>query len=212
MAKSFIFDMDGTLLHSMIYWYNSGARICVKYFDDPKIAEQLSKMSARELVIYAKQTLSEEQTKNFRKEWHQAMLDHYMNDITMVEGVVEFLEKAKKAGIRMGIATGTPEYMSVPALQKFGLLDYFEFVISEDTIGKGKSEPDIYVAAANKLGAKIEDCVVFEDGLHGAKSAKKLGMKLVGIYDEIGKVYEQELRDLADLYIYNFENLEPTQL
>ena len=105
------------------------------------------------------------------------MMVHYLNDIKQVKGAKEFLDKCKEAGIRIGIATGTNETLSVPALQHQGLLDYFEFVISEDTVGKGKGEPDIYLLACEKLGVTPENCIVFEDGLHGAKTVKKAGFK-----------------------------------
>jgi len=212
MEKAFIFDMDGTLLNSMIYWYESGARIIKDYFKDPKVVDKIKEMSAREVVIYAKEELNANQVKEFRARWLEAMMQHYLNDIKQVKGAKKFLDKCKEAGIRMGIATGTNETLSVPALQKQGLLDYFEFVISEDTVGKGKGEPDIYLIAASKLGVTPENCIVFEDGLHGAKTVKKAGFKLVGIYDEVGSHYEDELKALADLYIYDFEDLDPNEL
>lgn len=208
MEKAFIFDMDGTLLNSMIYWYESGARIIKDYFNDPKVVDKIKEMSAREVVIYAKSELNANSVKEFRSRWLEAMMVHYLNDIKQVKGAKEFLDKCKEAGIRMGIATGTNETLSVPALQHQGLLDYFEFVISEDTVGKGKGEPDIYLLACEKLGVTPENCIVFEDGLHGAKTVKKAGFKLVGIYDEVGKHYEEELKELADLYIYDFVNLD----
>ena len=58
MEKAFIFDMDGTLLNSMIYWYESGARIIKDYFNDPKVVDKIKEMSAREVVIYAKSELN----------------------------------------------------------------------------------------------------------------------------------------------------------
>lgn len=165
MEKAFIFDMDGTLLNSMIYWYESGARIIKDYFNDPKVVDKIKEMSAREVVIYAKSELNANSVKEFRSRWLEAMMVHYLNDIKQVKGAKEFLDKCKEAGIRMGIATGTNETLSVPALQHQGLLDYFEFVISEDTVGKGKGEPDIYLLACEKLGVTPENCIVFEDGL-----------------------------------------------
>ena len=84
--------------------------------------DKIKEMSAREVVIYAKEELNANQVKEFRRRWLDAMMEHYQNDIQQVKGVKEFLDKCKSEGIRMGIATGTNETLSVPALQKQGLL------------------------------------------------------------------------------------------
>ena len=95
MEKAFIFDMDGTLLNSMIYWYESGARIIKDYFNDPKVVDKIKEMSAREVVIYAKSELNANSVKEFRSRWLEAMMVHYLNDIKQVKGAKEFLDKCK---------------------------------------------------------------------------------------------------------------------
>ena len=47
--------------------------------------------------------------------------------------------------------------------------------------------PDVYLLAAEKLGVKPEECIVFEDILPAVKGAKAAGMKVVGVYDDFSK-------------------------
>lgn len=48
---------------------------------------------------------------------------------------------------------------------------------------EGKPAPDIYLAAARRIGVKPEQCLAFEDALSGVKSAKAAGMFVVAVPD-----------------------------
>ena len=45
--KLIVTDMDGTLLNSMIYWYESGARIIKDYFNDPKVVDKIKEIALK---------------------------------------------------------------------------------------------------------------------------------------------------------------------
>ena len=65
---------------------------------------------------------------------------------------------------------------------------------------QGKTKPDIYLRAAEYLGTRPEETVVFEDVIHAIRTAKQAGFQVVGIYDETSKDDQEEVRREADWY------------
>lgn len=62
-----------------------------------------------------------------------------------------------------------------------GLIDLFDFVLTANEVGKGKPEPDMFLAAAARMQVKPERCVVFEDADEGLEAARRAGMRGVDI-------------------------------
>lgn len=131
---------------------------------------------------------------------YDRMREHYRSDIALKDGVLEFLEKARAAGIKMCIASATRRDVSEPLLQKTRLLDFMEFYIDCPEVGAYKEHPDIYLAAARRLGAEISDCAVFEDAEYCAETSHKAGFYTVGVRDEIADE-EGDTRQFCDMFI-----------
>lgn len=138
---------------------------------------------------------------------YERMREHYRSDIELKDGVWEFLEKAKAAGIKMCIASATRRDVSEPLLQKTGLMEYMEFYIDCAEVGVYKERPDIYLAAAKRLGAEISECAVFEDAEYCAETSHKAGFFTVGIYDEVAEE-EGDTRRFCDLFIEDWRGAE----
>ncbi len=97
---------------------------------------------------------------------------------TLAPGVENFLNQLKPIGIPFTIATGSylPNvqfYFSHLHLEKW--FD-FEKVIYDDGTYPGKPSPDIFLKAADKIGVKTADCLVFEDSYAGIRSAVAAGI------------------------------------
>ena len=141
------------------------------------------------------------------EEAYNRMRDHYRCDITLKSGVVDFLNRAKTAGIKMCIASATRRDVSEPLLQKTNLLDYMEFYVDCHEIKVFKEHPDIYLIAAERLGADISDCAVFEDAEYCAETAKKAGFYVVGVYDPTTSA-EGDTAAFSDMYIKRLEDFK----
>ena len=139
------------------------------------------------------------------EEAYNRMREHYRCDITLKSGVVDFLNRAKTAGIKMCIASATRRDVSEPLLRKTNLLDYMEFYVDCHEIKVFKEHPDIYLIAAERLGADISDCAVFEDAEYCAETAKKAGFYTVGIDDEVA-AEEGDTRKFCDLFFESWNN------
>ncbi|CAM9216835.1 unnamed protein product, partial [Ectocarpus sp. 8 AP-2014] len=66
-----------------------------------------------------------------------------------------------------------------------GLFERMECVVTGDDpeVIEGKPAPDIYLAAARRMGIKPQECLAFEDALSGVRSAKAAGMLVVAVPD-----------------------------
>ena len=109
--------------------------------------------------------------------------------------------------IRMCIASASDKEMIKLALEHTGIDCFFSDVFSCADIEKGKDEPDIYLMAMDHLGCTVSETCVFEDSLVAIATAKKLGMKTVGIYDKFN-YGQDEIKSISDIYIADGETLE----
>lgn len=208
--KYMIFDMDGTLLDSLSVWADSDREFIMglglEY--DYKCSLAMKKMhfdSACEYLVqeYSLPFSAEETGKRILA----IVEEHYINGVPLKCGAEEFLAYAKKRGINMCVATSNKKALAEAALEAKGIMKYFEFVLTSDEIGCGKESPEIFLKAAEKLGATPEETVVFEDSIHAVLSAKSAGFTVVGVYDPLCPEEFSEIEKTADKTVKSFKEL-----
>lgn len=95
-----------------------------------------------------------------------------------VPGAVDLVRRLRHLG-PSAVASGSPLPAIEHALASIGLGSAFNQLISSESVKRGKPSPDVFLAAAEKLGVRPADCVVFEDSLIGAQAAKAAGMRCI---------------------------------
>lgn len=94
-------------------------------------------------------------------------------------GVKEGLEYLKQAGYRLGCVTNKAEQFTVPLLKAFGLYDYFEIVVSGDTLTKKKPDPQPLLHVAEFFGVKPEQALMIGDSVSDVTAARAAGFQIV---------------------------------
>ena len=208
--KAAIFDLDGTLIDSMWVW----GKIDEDYFrirnmDLPEnLKSQIEHLSFDETAAYFKNNFGISDTiEEIKKEWTDSAYVEYLNNVKLKPGVVEFLSLLKTLNIKIGLATSNTKDLLEAGLQANGIYHYFDSITITDEVSRGKNFPDVYLLAAEKLGAKPEECIVFEDILPAVKGAKAAGMKVVGVYDDFSKEQKEDIINHADRYIIEYHEL-----
>ena len=205
--KGAIFDMDGTLVDSLMLWDVIWKKLGKKFLNDETFAPTLEDdkavrtktlKDAMEYIhsIYKIGNSGEE----LLNEANAIMENFYAHEVELKKDVLDFLEYAHKKGIKMCIASATDIRLIKIAVEHCNLGKYFQDILSCAEIGKGKDQPDIYLMALNTLGTEIAETCVFEDSHIAIETASKLGMKTVGIYDKYN-YGQDEMQKIATVYL-----------
>lgn len=204
-----IFDMDGTLLDSIPYW----ERLARNYMEDLHVTvpddldERLTAMSVHEAGYWLKETYSlDKAPEDITRELCGRIEKNYAEDILPKPGVRAWLSYLKEKGIPMCVATASSAALGKRALDRNGLLPYFDFMVDCGMVGVGKTSPAVYHLAAERLGGKAAECAVAEDAAFALKTAKEAGFFTIGVY-ESSEADQAGVRRYSDKYIRNFEEL-----
>ena len=121
---------------------------------------------------------------------------------TDLDAIVAF---AKDNGISVAVATSSTRERAEKNLKRLGLWDYFDAVVTGDMVERSKPEPDIFLEAAKRIGARKDECIVCEDSYNGLLAAKASGMRPIFIPDilapneETDKIAYKTCRDLLEV-------------
>jgi HAD superfamily hydrolase (TIGR01509 family) len=205
MKSAFIFDLDGTLIDS-VYQH-------VIAWSEALTSEGLSLPVSRihrkigmSNELFAKQLLREiggdidpERIKRIKKAQGDAF-DRLNGKVQPLPGARALLLALTAAHIPWAIASsGSPE-ATASNLEKLGLDSSETVVLTGDDVVHGKPEPDLFLAAAERLGAPIERAYIVGDSiwdLLGARRCHALGLGLTS-----GGVGEEELRGAGAIRVY----------
>ena len=208
--KAIIFDLDGTLVDSMWIWRS----IDIAYLGRFGIAlpedlqSKIEGMSFDETAVYFKETFGiADDVEEMKRTWNEMAADKYSNEVFLKDGVKELLVCCEQQGIRLGIASSNSRELVERILQAPHLEGVFDCVLTGTDSYRGKPAPDIYLAAAERLQTRAEDCLVFEDITAGIRAGKSAGMTVCAVEDAYSKDQLAEKKRLADYCIASYREL-----
>ncbi|CAB1276631.1 phosphoglycolate phosphatase [Candidatus Nitrosacidococcus tergens] len=108
-------------------------------------------------------------------------------------GVKKGLIWLKSQGYRLGSITNKAAQFTHPLLQDLGIIDYFEIVISGDTLPQKKPHPAQLLHAAQFFNTASEDSMMVGDSISDVKAARAAGFQIVCL--SYGYNHGQDIRD-----------------
>ena len=208
--KGAIFDVDGTLLNSMGAWWD----VIIKFFKNNGLeltdekAAGYKEMRLEDSVpsIIAEYGL-DMTVDEVIGEFQRMMVKEYEENIPLKKGAAQYLKKLHDEGIKIAIATSGYEELCKSAFTRLSVWQYIDAKAYSHEVGVDKSNPDIYLLAAKRLGVEPCECVVFEDIVLGIGGAKKGGFKTCAVMDITNIDETEKLKKIADNYIEDFTEL-----
>ena len=209
-AKGFIFDLDGTLTDTMPYYETYSPNLVRSFGKEPKptIRDDVRLLTSEEVCEYVVKEYDIPFTpEELLKKTYDQLEELYGRDARLKDGVKEFLEYALKKGKKLCIASATAGRFIEAVLKQTGIYEYFEFYLSCPDLQMYKDKPDIYYMAAEKMGLKPQETIVFEDAHHAVLTAKSGGIKVVGVYDVCAEKFTDIIKENADIYVDTMKEL-----
>lgn len=208
--KAVLFDLDGTLVDSMWMWKTIDIEYLSRYqIELPEdLAQSIEGMSFTETANYMKARFQiPEDVEIIKATWNEMAHDKYAFEVPLKNGAYDFLKQLRKQGIHLAIATSNSRELAETVLRSHQILDWFDVIVTGCDVKVGKPAPDVYLMAAQFLGVKPEECLVFEDIPQGIIAGKRAGMTVYAIEDAYSIDLNEEKQRLADYYIRDYNDL-----
>jgi beta-phosphoglucomutase len=185
--KACIFDLDGVIVDTAKYHYLAWKRLAdqLGVFFNEDINERLkgvSRTDSLEIILeLSKSVYTRDEKAELASRKNQWYVDYIsmMTPAEILPGSFEFINEIKKARIKVAIGSASKNTPLI--LERLGLRELFDAVADGNIVKKAKPDPEVFLKAAEMLGVKNKECVVFEDAAAGVKAALNAGMKCVGI-------------------------------
>jgi len=182
VAVHVVFDMDGVIVDSEPTHERANAEYAASLGAtyDGRLADEMMGRRVRDLTdaLALEVGLPPDEVFAGREAVFWRLLDEGLEPMP---GLHAAIGKLAGAGLPLGVASsGTRAYVE-HVLDRLGVRDAFATVVSGEDVAHGKPDPEIYLLAAERLGARPADCVAVEDATHGIASARAAGMRTVAV-------------------------------
>jgi len=211
MTRAVLWDLDGTLVDSAEFHWRSwrdtlaaeGHPITYQQFLD-----SFGQKNDRILPLWmGADTPPERMTRiGDAKEAEYRRLAQ-THGLTSLPGGAEWLRRLHARGWRQAIASSAPRQNVEVMLRALGVDQELDAIVAAEDVTAGKPDPQVFLAAASRLGVPPERCVVVEDAAVGVEAARRAGMKAIGVNRTLALQADLVVASLSDLGEDAFERL-----
>ena len=107
----------------------------------------------------------------------QVLIRAELDEYGPIHGVTGLLGEIRRRGIPLAVVSSSSHSWVDGWLERLELAAFFQEVVCRGDAPRIKPAPDLYLAAAERLGLEPESCLVIEDSLNGLLSASAAGMR-----------------------------------
>jgi beta-phosphoglucomutase len=188
MIQAVLFDLDGVLVSTDEYHYRSWVKLSGEegfdFFDHEfnhkfrgvarmECIEIITKASGRNYTQERKQELADRKNRYFVESLSTVTSD------ALLPGALAALQELRKRGIKIAVASNSRNAFTI--IKQVGIESLLDAIIDGHQIENSKPDPEVFLLAAKKVGVAPKNCLVVEDAVTGLESARRAGMKALGI-------------------------------
>jgi HAD superfamily hydrolase (TIGR01509 family) len=204
-----IFDMDGTMFDTERLRFNMLKQSSKELFGK-EISDQILYNSLGVSAITAEKLAKECYGDDYPYKKIRAYADELErkhvreHGVPVKAGLYNLLERLKKNGVLIALATSSRREIAEEYLLNARLLRFFDTTVCGEEVEKGKPDPEIFLKAASELNCEPSNCFIFEDSQNGLLAASAAGGLPIFITDikepdpEVKKLAFKSYRRMTD--------------
>jgi beta-phosphoglucomutase len=183
--RAVLWDMDGTLIDSeefhWISWRETMAKEGIVITREKFLASfgQRNDSILYQWIGRAATPERVERVADAKEERYRDLIR--TNGMSALPGVAKWLQRLHEQGWLQAIASSAPRPNIDVVLNALGAAHFFQGIVSAEDVHRGKPDPEVYLAAASRVGASPHRCIVVEDAVAGIEGARNAGMRSIGV-------------------------------
>ena len=180
--NAILFDMDGVLTDSFGSCFTA-FNFALEHFGKPAISKEEYIKNCwgtpvdDDLRLYLGRNADIKQASEFYHSNYVRFIEHSR----VFPGVAEVLKFVKNKGFKTAVVTNTHRELALKILEKFNLLNYFDYVLGGDDVKAGKPDPEIVIKACDALGVLPGNAAMVGDTNADMKAGKNAGCFTIGV-------------------------------
>jgi HAD superfamily hydrolase (TIGR01509 family) len=181
--RAVVFDLDGVIIDSEEVWEEVRRGYVAEHGREfrPDSQDRMMGMSTGEWSRHLAEEVGVPRTaEQVAADVLGRMAERYRADLPLIPGAVEAVRRIGER-FTLALASSSARILIDQVLATAGLRDAFQVTLSTEEVPRGKPYPDVYLAAAEKLGLSPAACAAVEDSSNGLRSAAAAGLAVVAV-------------------------------
>lgn len=213
MLEAIIFDMDGVLVDSEYTYFQSKSQILREAGHIVEESYHFQFMGTTSEYMW--QQMKQEFALPLTVPEYVAKMTALRQEMIRRDGikviphVQAFVKRLHGAGLKLAVASSSSLAEIKENLLALGLSDYFSEVVSTEEVKHSKPAPDVYLAAAERIGVDPKNCLGIEDTKNGTGAVRNAGMVCIGFANP---AFPKQDLSFADVVVSSFADLDATSL
>lgn len=200
-----IFDIDGTIVQSNKLIFETFNYVTEKFLNKSTTPEEVIALFGPTEKVIIEQIFGENH-EFVMKDYYQYYSDNHDKMATVFTGIVELIDELKNRGTLLSVYTGKGKGSTEITLEKLGIKDKFDMVVTGDDIEGHKPSPEGVDLFVKKFNLKRENILMIGDAPPDVKAAKATGIKIASVlWDSYAK--DEVLKMNSDYYFETVEEL-----
>lgn len=207
LIRAIIFDLDGLLFDSEVYWERARREYCRSQGCDWGPEQELAvkgRNSPEWAAVIARHCRLDTDLTTIIDGVADRMRALYHEHLPVLPGALSVVRRLAQR-FPLGLASSSPPSLIEYALTEAGIRSCFRVTVSADEVGRGKPSPDVFLVTAERLGVRPKEIAVFEDSSAGIQAAHAAGMAVIAVPNPHYPPSDDALR-LANLVLPSLED------
>lgn len=185
--QAIIFDMDGLMVDTERLYWDALAEVAagynVKVIPEQTRIKMMGRMPIESMRVFGEELMISAPAEDLLAKRELLMEAKLKSGVEPMKGLFEIIARFH-GRLQLAVATSSARHFLEIVVDTLAIRNKFAVLQSSDGISHGKPDPEIFLTAIAKLGAKPEDCIILEDSVNGVLAGVNAGSYVIAVPSE----------------------------